>query len=117
MIFISSPEYNSSISPLLKNTLDWMSRGPQVNDYGQNIYKGKIAALSAISGGGLGGIRGLVPLRMMLGKIGVHVIPTQAAINFAAKAFDDKGGLADENQRNLLTATIDEFIKTANALA
>ena len=67
--FIASPEYNSSYSALLKNTIDWLSRPHKENELPLTAYKGKVAALGATSPGALGGLRGLVALRMLLGKI------------------------------------------------
>jgi len=114
--FIASPEYNSSYSALLKNTIDWMSRPHKENEAPLVAYKGKVAALGAISPGALGGLRGLVPLRMLLGNIGVMVIPSQIAIGAGFKAFDSEGKLNDEGQTQMLQATIDELLRTADRL-
>lgn len=114
--FIASPEYNSSFSPLLKNSLDWISR-PHEKDEGSLIaYRGKVAALSAASPGGFGGLRGLVPLRMMLGNIGVHLIPDQLAISAAHKAFDDEGKLTNPQQLTTLQNIITQLVRTSVAL-
>tara|TARA_R110002124_G_scaffold287216_1_gene471420 strand:+ start:118349 stop:118921 length:573 start_codon:yes stop_codon:yes gene_type:complete len=115
--FIASPEYNSSFSPLLKNALDWISRPHEEGEAGLIAFKGKVAALAASSPGALGGLRGLVPLRMMLGNIGVTVIPNQAAISFGFKAFDEDGALSDAAQIQMLEASLMQFIQTAKALA
>jgi len=114
--FIASPEYNSSFSPLLKNALDWISRAHQQDETPLIAYTGKVAALGATSPGGLGGLRGLVALRMMLGNIGVSVIPSQVAIGSGFDAFDDAGNLKDEGQTGMLNATIDAFVKTADRM-
>jgi len=114
--FIASPEYNSSFSPLLKNTIDWMSRAEQENETPLIAYKGKVAALGAISPGALGGLRGLVSLRMLLGNIGVTVVPTQVAIGSGFKALDSEGKLIDERQNSMLQATVDQLITTTDAL-
>ncbi len=94
---ISCPEYNGSITPLLKNTIDWASR-PELNEKPLSCFKGKVAALLATSPGGLGGIRGLVHVRAILEGIGVLVIPEQKAISHAQIAFDESGQLKDERQ-------------------
>jgi NAD(P)H-dependent FMN reductase len=114
--FIASPEYNSSYSALLKNTIDWMSRAHEENETPLIAYKGKIAALGAISPGALGGLRGLVSLRMLLGNIGVTVVPSQIAIGAGFKAFDSEGRLNDEGHTGRLQATIDELLRTADRL-
>ena len=95
---IASPEYNSAFSALLKNAIDWASRAEAENEPPLVAYQGKIAAIMATSPGGLGGIRGLVFLRMLLGNIGVTVIPEQLAIPTTSKSFDDNGALIDEKQ-------------------
>lgn len=77
---IACPEYNSSITPLLKNTLDWVSRSASKDEKPLSAYTKKKAALVATSPGALGGLRGLVTVRSILGNIGVWVSPTQLAI-------------------------------------
>jgi len=108
--FISSPEYNSSTSALLKNTLDWISRSHQENEKSLIAFKDKICAISSISPGGLGGLRGLASLRMMLGNIGVHVIPSQVAIGSAFEAFDENNNLVNDGQKKMLENVLNQFI-------
>ncbi len=97
-IAISSPEYNSSLSGLLKNTIDWISR-PDGDVPPLVAFKGKAAVLMAASPGGLGGLRGLVHLRAILGNIGVIVLPQQVAIPKAGDAFNDDGNLKDAKKQ------------------
>ena len=103
-LLIASPEYNSSITGVLKNTLDWVSRPhPEEKEY-LECFTGKVAALLSASPGALGGIRGLVHLRSILGNIGVIVLPGQQSISNAEKAFDESGQLKDEKkQKAVLT--------------
>ena len=114
--FITSPEYNSSFTPLFKNTIDWISRPNPSDSSMADPYKGKTAAIAGSSPGGLGGMRALVPLRMLLGNIGIHVMPTQMALNFAGKAFDDNGNLSDEGQLGMLHNTLEELINVTRTL-
>lgn len=100
---ISSPEYNSSISPLLKNTIDWISRKETPSEPDLECFRGKTATLLSASPGGLGGIRGLVHLRSILGNIGVIVLPDQLALSSAHEAFDDEGKLKDERKHKQLS--------------
>jgi NAD(P)H-dependent FMN reductase len=94
---IACPEYNSSITPLLKNTIDWASR--QAGDPAPLLsYRGKVATLMSASPGALGGLRGLVTVRSILGNIGVIVLPDQLAISKAGEAFADDGSLKDASQ-------------------
>lgn len=94
---ISSPEYNSSISGVLKNTIDWASRQSE-GEIPLACFKDKVAGLMSASLGGLGGLRGLVHVRSILGNIGVLVIPDQMAISRAHEAFNTDGTLKDKNQ-------------------
>jgi chromate reductase len=91
---ISAPEYNSSITGVLKNALDWASR-PAPGEPSLVAFQGKFAALMSASPGALGGLRGLVHLRAILGNIGVFLIPDQVAVNRAFEAFNDDGALKD----------------------
>lgn len=96
---ICSPEYNSAFSPLLKNALDWASRTEPEESSTLRAFRGKHAALLAASPGALGGLRGLVHLRMVLGNLGVHVLPDQLAVSKAGDAFDEDGALKEPGQR------------------
>jgi NAD(P)H-dependent FMN reductase len=97
-LLIACPEYNSSITPLLKNTIDWVSR-PLPGEGPLAAYKGKVAALMSASPGRLGGLRGLVHVRSILGNIGVLVLPDQVAVSEADEAFTDDGRLKDERRQ------------------
>lgn len=98
-LLIASPEYNSSITAVLKNTLDWVSRPhPEEKEY-LECFTGKVAALVSASPGALGGLRGLVHLRSMLGNIGVIVLPNQQSISNAETAFDANGNLKDAKKQ------------------
>lgn len=83
-LLIACPEYNSSITPLLKNTLDWISR-PHGEESGLVPYQGKLAALVSASEGHLGGLRGLRHVREVLTALQVFVIPKQMALAHADK--------------------------------
>jgi NAD(P)H-dependent FMN reductase len=100
-LLLSCPEYNSSITPLLKNTIDWVSR-PAEGEPMLAAYSGKVVALMSASPGGLGGLRGLVHVRAILGSIGVIVLPQQLAVARAFEAFDESGALKDEGQMGQL---------------
>ncbi len=99
---IASPEYNSAFSPLLKNAIDWASRKENDQERPLAAYKGKYAAIMSASPGALGGLRGLVFLRMLLSNIGVLVLPEQHAISNAHKAFDGNGQLENPVQQQAI---------------
>ncbi len=94
---ISSPEYNSSISAVFKNVIDWTSRQSE-GETSLACFKGKVAGIMSASPGGLGGLRGLVHVRSILGNIGVLVMPDQVAIGKAHEAFNADGTLKDKKQ-------------------
>ena len=101
-----SPEYNSSVTPLLKNLIDWTSRASAEGEPPLDAYVGKRAVLLAASPGALGGLRGLVALRSILGNIGVWVSPKQHAIGGAYGKFDDEGNLTDDRDLEQVRAVI-----------
>lgn len=92
---IASPEYNSSYPALLKNAIDWASRKAG-DEKVLAAYKGKVAGIMAASAGGLGGMRVLVVLRMLLENLGTMVLPTQRAVAKVSTLVDDNGAINDE---------------------
>ena len=113
---IASPEYNSSITGALKNAIDWASRAESDDEPPLAAFRGKAAALFAASPGALGGLRGLVHLRAILGNIGVLVLPDQVAIPTAHEAFDDAGKLKDERKAKQVAALAQSLVGTARKL-
>lgn len=95
---IASPEYNSSITAVLKNAIDWASR-PAPGEAPLACFDSKVASIMSASPGALGGLRGLVHLRSLLGNIRVIVMPGQIAVPKAHEAFDVNGSIVDPNQR------------------
>lgn len=97
-LLIASPEYNSSVSALLKNAIDWASR-PRGDIKMVGAFQNKVAAIMSTSPGALGGLKGLVHLRSILGNIGVLVLPEQKSIPNAAQLFNEDGSLNDPKQQ------------------
>jgi len=97
-LLIASPEYNSSITGVLKNAIDWASR-QEPGEESLAAYVGKVAAIMSASPGALGGLRGLVHLRAILGNIKVLVLPDQVAVTRANEAFAEDGSLKDAKQQ------------------
>ena len=98
-LLVASPENNSSVTALLKNTIDWLSRDlgeGRGDDSGLAPWRGKVAGLMAASPGAFGGVRGLPHLRQVLATLGVTVLGTQVAVPRAHEAFGDDGRLVDE---------------------
>jgi chromate reductase len=97
-LLLSCPEYNSSITGVLKNAIDWASR-PVPGEASLACFNGKVAGLLSASPGALGGLRGLVHVRAILGNINVLVVPEQLAVPKAHDAFDVQGRLKDAKQQ------------------
>lgn len=116
-LLIASPEYNSSLSAVLKNTLDWVSRAETPEEPPLAAYTGKIAALVSASPGALGGLRGLVHLRAILGNIGVWTVPAQVCIPKAHEAFTLDGALKDPNPQAALEALARQLVDALRKLA
>ena len=104
-LLISSPEYNSSITGVLKNAIDWASR-PEPGETSLVAFRGKVAALLAASPGALGGLRGLVHVRAILGNIGVLVLPEQVAVMKAHEALDESGAPKEEPTRKAIETLV-----------
>ncbi|HEY8901313.1 MAG TPA: NAD(P)H-dependent oxidoreductase [Chthoniobacterales bacterium] len=109
---IASPEYNSSVTAALKNAIDWASRAETDDEPPLAAFRGKAAAIMAASPGGLGGIRGLVHLRAILGNIGVHVLPDQVTISSAHEVFQG-GKLVDERKGKQIAALATQLVEFA----
>jgi chromate reductase, NAD(P)H dehydrogenase (quinone) len=107
-LLIASPEYNSMITPLLKNTIDWCSRGDE------NPFEGKIAAVISASPGTLGGVRSLVMAQALLLKMGCEVIPGQCFLANAGKGFDAEGRLVDARVQKHLHTLMARLAKAAS---
>jgi len=112
-LLIASPEYNSSMPPLLKNTLDWVSREWQ-GESGLVPYQNKVAAILAASPGTFGGMRMLPHLRQILNTLGVLVLSGQFSLAHADQAFDPENGALKSPAR--LHALVLELVNTASAL-
>lgn len=97
-LLIASPEYNSSLTPLLKNTLDWVSRSPEGGG-DLSGFRGKVVALCGASPGPLGAMRSVTHLRALLSNIGCTVLARQVTLRGASDAFDDDGRLRDARQQ------------------
>ncbi len=112
-ILLASPEYNGSITGVLKNALDWLSRPSKDPNIG-SAFQGKVAGIMATSPGGLGGIRGLVHTKDVLFNLGVTINPKTIAVPNAYSVFDNDGNITDAdieaNVKNLATQVV-EMVK------
>ncbi|MET0169579.1 MAG: NAD(P)H-dependent oxidoreductase [Aliihoeflea sp.] len=114
---IASPEYNSSIPPLLKNAIDWVSRVRRDGEKPVKPYAGKVAALCSSSDGNFAGIRGLYHLRAVLMNCGVEIITPQCSVARAGQAFDENGRFRDERTRQAMENVCRTLIDRARLLS
>ncbi len=116
-IFIASPEYNASFSPLLKNTLDWISRIKDDAGVSGQVFKTRVFAIGSASPGGFGGLRGLIQIRQVLELgLGALVLPEQIAVPRAMTAFDADGQLADKATAAQFQAVIQRLATAARLM-
>ncbi len=116
-VFIAAPEYNASITPLLKNTLDWVSRVRPQGEVPLAVFKSRVFGLSSASPGAFGGIRGLIALRQTLELgLGALVLPDQLAVVRAGDAFGDDGHLKDKTQMEQLKGLIQKLARAAHVM-
>ncbi|MGK7295044.1 MAG: NADPH-dependent FMN reductase [Candidatus Wenzhouxiangella sp. M2_3B_020] len=107
-LLLACPEYNSSITPLMKNVIDWVSRTEEGGS-GVGVYEGKKALLIGASPGPLGGSRSMATVHSILDNIKVGVMDTQFSLSKAGEAFTGDDELSDEEKRMQLSNTIDAF--------
>lgn len=110
-LLIASPEYNSMITPLLKNTIDWCSRADE------DPFPGKIAAVVSASPGPFGGVRSQKLAQQLLLQLGCHVVPAQSILPQAHKAFDAAGALTDERALKAVRALAAALVDTTRKLS
>jgi chromate reductase len=116
-IFIASPEYNASITPLLKNALDWVSRVRIEGEEPLAVFKSRVFALGSASPGGMGGLRGVNTTRTVLELgLGALVLPDQFAVPKAAEAFESNGHLKNREQQEKFKALIVKLARAAHVL-
>ena len=103
-LLIASPEYNASLTPLLKNTIDWLSQdvGREKHESGNAPFEGKIGGLLGASNGGFGTIRALPHVSYILSNLGVFMLPV-VAVPGVAKTFDESGNMTHERSKEMLS--------------
>ena len=117
-IFIASPEYSASVTPILKNAIDWVSRVRERGDPTYAAFKGRAFAIASASPGRAGGLRSLMALRQILELgCGALVIPEQLAIPRADSAFDEMDNIADTGVANLFRAQLERLVEMSRLMA
>jgi NAD(P)H-dependent FMN reductase len=116
-VFIASPEYSASVTPMLKNAIDWVSRVRERGDPTYAAFKGRVFAISSASPGRSGGLRSLMALRQILELgCGALVIPEQVSVPRAELAFDDMDNLKDEALAAALKTSLRRLIELAGMM-
>ncbi len=116
-MLIASPEYNASIPPLLKNTLDWVSRVRRDGTRALKPFEGKVAGLCSSSDGNFAGVRGLYHLRAVLMACRVEVVTPQCSVGRAGEAFDENGDFRDERLRRQMEMVCEALIERAKMMS
>ena len=109
-VLIVTPEYNSSVPALLKNTIDWVSRVQDPHETRGQVFRERVFAIAAASGGRLGGTRALAALRLILTACHATVVPNQLALSFADHAYDEMDHLKHPADIEALQALVRQLI-------
>ena len=115
-VLIVTPEYNSSVPPLLKNAIDWVSRVHDAHEARGQVFRGRAFAIASASGNRLGGARALSALRLILSACHALVIPNQLALAFADEAYDDMERLKNSPDIEALGAMARQLIDVSQRL-
>jgi chromate reductase, NAD(P)H dehydrogenase (quinone) len=112
-VLVVTPEYNSSVPPLLKNAIDWVSRVQDPHESRGEVFRGRAFAIAAASESRLGGTRALAALRLILSACRALVIPNQLALPFAGEAYDDMEKLKLSADAEALKALVLQLIEVS----
>jgi chromate reductase, NAD(P)H dehydrogenase (quinone) len=109
-VLFVTPEYNASVPPLVKNTIDWVTRVQDPNETRGQVFRERAFAIAAASESRLGGARSLAALRLILSACHATVIPNQLALSFASEAYDDMDRLKHPADIEALQAMVRQLI-------
>jgi chromate reductase, NAD(P)H dehydrogenase (quinone) len=116
-VFMTSPEYSASVTPLLKNTIDWLSRPRARGEPAYEVFKDRVFAIGVASTGADGGVRSLIALRQILELgCGALVIPEQITVANAGDAFDEMDDLKDPTLVLSLKAVVRRLVELVRAM-
>lgn len=115
-VLIVTPEYNSSVPALLKNTIDWVSRVQDPHETRGQVFRGRVFAIASASGNRLGGARALAALRLILSACHAQVIPNQLALSFAEDAYDEMEHLKQAADSDALKALVRQLIDVSQRM-
>src|SRR5476651_2190056 len=115
-VLMVTPEYNSSVPPLVKNTIDWVTRVQDLHETRGQVFRGRTFAIAAASESRLGGTRSLAALRLILSACHATVIPNQLALSFAGEAYDDMDRLKHPADIEALNALVRQLIDVSQRM-
>ena len=115
-VLIVTPEYNSSVPPLVKNIIDWVSRVQDPQESRGQVFRERPFAIASASEGRLGGTRALAALRLILTACHATVVPNQLALSFAGEAYDDMDRLKHPPDIEALAALVRQLIEISQHL-
>jgi chromate reductase len=115
-VLIVTPEYNSSVPALVKNTIDWVTRVQDAHEIRGQVFRERAFAIAAASEGRLGGTRSLAALRLILTACHATVIPNQLALSFASEAYDDMDRLKHPADAEVLAALVRQLIDVSQRM-
>jgi NAD(P)H-dependent FMN reductase len=115
-VLIVTPEYNSSVPALVKNTIDWISRVQDPHEARGQIFREKPFAIAAASQNRLGGTRALAALRLILSACHATVVPNQLALSFADEAYDDMDRLKNQADIDALKGLVRQLIEVSQRM-
>ncbi|ETR77726.1 NADPH-dependent FMN reductase [Afipia sp. P52-10] len=115
VVFVT-PEYNSSLPPLLKNAIDWITRVEDGNETQGQVFRERAFAMASASEGKLGGSRCLAALRLILSGCRATVIPNQLALSFADQAYDERERLKHKADSDALRGMVTQLIDVAQQM-
>jgi chromate reductase, NAD(P)H dehydrogenase (quinone) len=115
-VLIVTPEYNSSVPALVKNTIDWVTRVQDAHETRGQVFRDRAFAIAAASGNRLGGTRALAALRLILAACQATVIPNQLALSFADEAYDDRDRLKHPADVEALKALARQLIDVSQRM-
>src|SRR3979490_688739 len=115
-VLIVTPEYNSSVPPLVKNTIDWITRVQDAHETRSQVFRERAFAIAAASESRLGGTRSLAALRLILSACHATVIPNHLPLSFAGAAYDDMERLKNPGDIEALNAVVRQLIDASQRM-
>ena len=115
-VLVVTPEYNSSVPPLVKNAIDWVTRVQDAHETRGQVFRERAFAIAAASESRLGGTRALAALRLILSACRATVIPNQLALSFAGEAYDDMDRLKHPADIEALQALVRQLVEVSQRM-